>query len=226
MKIGMIGGGSVGQTLGAKLNEMGYDVVIGIRDVTAAELGKDRANAETLAAWAARTGGRVVTMAEAAAHGEMVFNVTSGGVSLEALHRAGAKNLAGKVLVDVANALDFSRGMPPFLIPELTLHTSVGEEIQKAFPDTHVVKAFNTIAATVMVNPGAITQDHDLLIAGNSTEAKAKVAALARDAFGWKSVVDLGDIVGARGSEHLLPLWLRMWGVNGSPNFNIRFQKG
>ena len=225
MKIGMIGGGGVGQTLGAKLIEMGHDVVIGIREVTAAELDKDRANAETLSAWKARTGGRVLTMAEAAAHGDIVFNVTSGGVSLDALHRAGAKNLAGKVLVDVANALDFSRGMPPFLIPDLTLHTSVGEEIQKAFPDSQVVKAFNTVAATVMVNPGAISQDHDLLIAGDSAEAKATVTALARDAFGWKSVVDLGDISGARASEHLLPLWLRMWGVNGSPTFNIRFAK-
>jgi 8-hydroxy-5-deazaflavin:NADPH oxidoreductase len=226
MKIGMIGGGGVAQALAGKLIEKGHDVVIGIRSTEDAELTKERSMALPLARWMAETGGRVATMAEAAAHGEIVFNVTAGQASLAALSAAGAENLAGKVLIDVANPLDFSRGMPPFLAPELSVTTSLGEEIQKAFPETHVVKAFNTVSNRIMIEPTLIAGGHDLLIAGNSAEAKATVAALAREAFGWTSIRDLGDIVGARATEHLLPLWVRMWMLGGNPLINIRLVEG
>ncbi|MGL4320066.1 MAG: NADPH-dependent F420 reductase [Paracoccaceae bacterium] len=226
MKIGMIGGGGVAQALAAKLLAVGHDVVIGIRSVSDAELDKDRMMAQPLRAWMAETGGRVVTMAEAAAHGEIVFNVTAGQQSIAALTVAGAANLAGKVLIDVANPLDFSMGMPPFLAPELSVTTSLGEEIQKAFPHVHVVKAFNTVSNRIMVEPSLIPGDHDLLIAGNSAAAKATVSALARDAFGWKSIRDMGDIVGARATEHLLPLWVRMWMLGGNPLVNVHLVEG
>jgi 8-hydroxy-5-deazaflavin:NADPH oxidoreductase len=222
MKIAMIGGGMVGQGLAAALLSKGHDVQIGIRNVNPAELAKERNGAETLATWQKRTGGKVVTFAEAAKHAEIIFNVTSGGVSLEALTQAGAENLKGKILVDVSNPLDFSKGMPAFLSPAYTTGTSVGEEIQKAFPDARVVKAFNTISHTVMVNPSLISGEHDLFIAGNDAAAKKTVHDLATKEFGWKSVVDLGDIVGARATEALLPLWLRLWMTGGSPNVNIR----
>lgn len=221
MKIGMIGSGMVGQTLGAKLAELGHEVTIGIRALGPEEMAKPRQNAETLADWARRTGGRVASFAEAAAGGEIVFNATRGEASLQALAAAGAANLAGRVLIDVANPLDFSQGMPPFLVPALSGPTSLGEEIQKAFPEARVVKAFNTVAAPVMVDPSLIPGAHDLFLAGNDAAAKDKVADIART-FGWTGIVDLGDIVGARASEALLPLWVRQWMLGGSPLVNIR----
>jgi 8-hydroxy-5-deazaflavin:NADPH oxidoreductase len=226
MKIGMIGGGSVGQTLGKGLIAAGHDVMIGVRDPGHETMRKARNFTGTLGDWAAETGGQVGAFADAAAFGTVIFNVTAGLVSIEALARAGAANLDGKVLVDVANPLDFSQGMPPFLPADLSVHTSLGEEIQKAFPGARVVKAFNTVGAAVMVNPGLISAPHDLFIAGNDAAAKATVTALARDAFGWSSVRDLGDIVGARAMEHLLPLWLRQWMTGGNPTVNIRIAEG
>lgn len=225
MKIAMIGGGMVGQTLAAKLAANGHDVTIGIRSVSAAELAKPRNFAEALADWAARTGGRVATFAEAAAAGEIVFNATNGMASLAALKAAGAGNLAGKVLVDVANPLDFSEGMPPFLPAALTEKTSLGEEIQKAFPEAWVVKAFNTISARVMVEP-SLVPGVQLLIAGNSETAKERVRELARTEFGWQEFVDLGDIAGARGTEHQMPLWLRLFMQGGSPLVALKVIRG
>jgi 8-hydroxy-5-deazaflavin:NADPH oxidoreductase len=226
MKIGMIGGGGVAQALATALLAKGHDVVIGIRTVSDAELSKDRNFSKPLKVWMQETGGKVATMAEAAAHGEIVFNVTAGAASIDALRLAGTDNLKGKVLIDVANPLNFSQGMPPFLEPHLSVTTSLGEEIQKAFPETHVVKALNTVSNAIMVNPGLIPGDHDLFIAGNSAEAKATVKALLTDNFGWTSYFDLGDIVGARASEHLLPLWVRMWMIGGNPLINIKLVNG
>ena len=226
MKIGIIGGGSVGQTLGAKLIANGHDVLLGIRSPSQSEFDKERSMAETISAWIKKTGGKVVSFADAAKHGDIIINATSGGVSLDALKQAGAYNLKGKVLIDIANPLDFSKGMPPSVLAQYTQGTSVGEEIQRAFPDTLVVKAFNTITAAVMVQPSLVKGDHDLLISGNDEAAKKTVSAFARKEFGWQSIVDLGDIVGARGTEHYLPLWVRLMGATGSPFFNIKIVKG
>jgi 8-hydroxy-5-deazaflavin:NADPH oxidoreductase len=225
MKIGMIGGGGVGQTIGAALKALGHDVVLGIRAVTPEELAKERNFAKPLKDWTAEIGIPVVTMAAAAAHGEVLFNVTAGQGSLEALTAAGAANLKGKVLIDVANPLDFSAGMPPFLAAAYAGPTSLGEQIQAAFPDTHVVKAFNTIANPVMVNAALVPGDHDLFIAGNDAAAKAKVTEIAT-AFGWKHIVDLGDIVGARATEALLPIWVRLWATSGSMMHNLHVARG
>jgi 8-hydroxy-5-deazaflavin:NADPH oxidoreductase len=221
MKIGMIGGGGVGQTLGTALIALGHDVVIGIRDPSAEELAKERNMARPLVDWAAETGSRVATFAEAATHGEVIFNVTQGQHSLAALTAAGVANLGGKVLVDVANPLDFSQGMPPFLVPEFTGPTSLAEQIQAAFPEAKVVKAFNTIAAAVMVKPGLVAGDHDLFIAGNDPAAKALVTEIARG-FGWAGFVDLGEVAGARASEAILPVWARLWMTGGSPLVNLK----
>lgn len=222
MKIGIIGGGSVGQTIGGKLAANGHDVRLGIRNVTPEELAKDRQMAKPLGAWAAETGVKVVTMREAAEHGEIVFNATNGAGAIEALTLAGAEALGSKVLIDVSNPLDFSHGMPPAILPAYAGGTSLGEEIQKAFPNARVVKAFNTISAPVMINPGTISGSHDLLIAGEDAEAKAEVEKLAKREFGWQSVVDLGGLKAARGMEHWLPLWVTLWGVTGTPMFNLK----
>ena len=221
MKIGIIGAGSVGQTFAAAFAAKGHDAVIGIRKVNDEELAKPRNWAQPLNEWVKTTNAKVGTFAEAAAHGEILFNVTSGGVSIDALNMAGAANMKGKILIDVANPLDFSRGMPPSLFPNLSNTWSLGEEIQKHFPDVKVVKAFNTIAATVMVDAGLVKQEHDLFISGNDDAAKATVSKLAKELFGWKSITDLGDITGARSQEALLHIWLRLWGVKGTPAFNL-----
>jgi 8-hydroxy-5-deazaflavin:NADPH oxidoreductase len=226
MKIAVIGGGSVGQTIAAKLIANGHDVRLGIRNPSKEELAKDRMMAKPLAEWVKDTGGKVVTFAEAAKHGDVVFAATNGATAIDALKLAGAENLKGKVLIDISNPLDFSQGMPPALLPQYDHFTSLGEETQKAFPDVRVVKAFNTVSASAMVDASFVPGDHDLFIAGNDVEAKKTVEAIARKEFGWKSFVDLGDIVGARATEHLLPLWVRLWMIGGSPKVNIKLVKG
>jgi 8-hydroxy-5-deazaflavin:NADPH oxidoreductase len=211
MRIGILGTGVVGKTLATKLVKLGHDVRMGSR----------AAGGENAKAWMKDAGGKSSegTFADAAAHGEMVFNCTSGMVSLDALSAAGAKNLEGKVLVDVANPLDFSKGMPPTL--SVCNTDSLGEQIQRAFPATRVVKALNTVTASVMVEPSIIPGAHDIFVCGNDADAKGQVVALLKDGFGWKEVVDLGDITGARSQEMILPLWLRLFMKFQSPNVNL-----
>ena len=152
----------------------------------------------------------------------MVFNCTAGSASLEALKLAGADNLNGKVLVDVANALDFSKGMPPTLTVCNT--DSLGEQIQRAFPDAKVVKALNTMSNEVMVNPGLVPGEHDTFVCGNDPQAKAKVVEILR-AFGWKSPIDLGDITAARGLAMMLPVWVRLMMTIQTRNFNFKIAR-
>ena len=221
MKIGIIGSGVVGQTIGAKLVERGEDVVLGTR--SPGKLNDKRGFGRSLDDWLKATGGkaRVGTFADAAAHGEIVINATSGTVSLEALRLAGEQNLRGKILIDVSNPLDFSKGMPPTLTVCNT--DSVGEQIQRAFPEAKVVKTLNTTNVNVMVDPGQVAGgDHDLFVSGNDAGAKARVTELLRQWFGWRTVIDLGDITTARGVEMLLPVWLRLLGALGGPMFNFK----
>ena len=214
MRIGILGTGVVGQTIGGKLVELGHDVKLGSRTATN----------EKGAKWVAQRGSRASqgTFADAASFGEMVFNCTSGTVSLDALQSAGAANLAGKVLVDVSNPLDFSHGMPPTL--SVCNTDSVGEQIQRAFPDAKVVKTLNTTNTAVMVNPAVVPGDHDLFICGNDADAKAKVTELLRS-FGWRTIIDLGDISGSRGVEMILPLWLRLMGTFKTATFNFHIAR-
>jgi predicted dinucleotide-binding enzyme len=224
MKIGIIGSGVVGQTLGAKLVERGEDIVLGTR--SPGSVNDKRGFGQSLDGWLKATGGkaRVGTFADAAAHGEIVINATSGTVSLEALSLAGEQNLRGKILIDVSNPLDFSKGMPPTMTVCNT--DSTGEQIQRAFPETKVVKTLNTTNVNVMVDPGAVAGgDHDLFVSGNDAAAKARVTELLRQWFGWRTVIDLGDITTARGAEMILPIWLRLWGALGSPAFNFKIAR-
>lgn len=212
MDIGILGTGMVGSAIGGKLVELGHKVKMGSRSAT-----NDKA-----AEWARKSGGAASqgTFAEAAAFGEVIFNCTSGGGSLPALESAGASNLRGKLLVDVSNPLDFSKGMPPTL--SVCNDDSLGERIQRAYPEAKVVKTLNTLTATLMVNPGALAGgDHTLFLSGNDKAAKEQAVGIL-NAFGWKHIIDLGDITTARGTEMMLPLWLRLWGALQTPMFNYK----
>ena len=224
MTIGIIGSGVVGQTIGAKLVERGEDVVLGTR--SPGSLNDKRGFGQSLDDWLKATGSRarLGTFADAATHGEIVINATSGTVSLEALRLAGEQNLRGKILIDISNPLDFSKGRPPTLTVCNT--DSVGEQIQRAFPDAKVVKTLNTTNVNIMVDPGQVAGgNHDLFVSGNDAAAKARVTELLRQWFGWRTVIDLGDITTARGTEMLLPIWLRLWGALGSPMFNFKIAR-
>ena len=211
MRIGVLGTGEVGSRLGTKLVSLGHEVKMGSRT----------AKNPKAVGWAKESGAKASagTFAEAAKHGEVVFNCTAGSASLEALEQAGASNLRGKVLIDVSNPLDFSKGMPPSLVVCNT--DSLAEQIQRGFPDAKVVKALNTTSNPVMVNPGLLRGEHDVFLCGNDPQAKAKVAEILRS-FGWKSPVDLGDITAARGLEMMLPLWVRLMVTFQNPIFNFK----
>jgi 8-hydroxy-5-deazaflavin:NADPH oxidoreductase len=211
MKIGVLGTGMVGTTIATKLASVGHEVRMGSRS-------RDNPKAKEWVEKAGR-GASQGTFADAAAFGEIVFNCTAGAGSLEALQAAGAANLRGKILVDVANPLDFSRGMPPSLFAGNT--DSLGERLQAAFPDAKVVKALNTVNASVMVDPGRVRGDSDVFVCGNDGGAKAEVTRILTKEFGWKSVIDLGDITAARGTESYLLLWLRLWGALKTADLNI-----
>lgn len=215
MKIAVLGTGVVGKTIGTKVVSLGHQVKMGSRtsDNTKAS---DWVNANgSLASQG--------TFAEAAAFGEIIFNCTQGMISLEALRAAGSENLKGKILIDLANPLDFSKGMPPSLTFCNT--DSLGEQIQKSFPETKIVKTLNTMNCNIMVNASLVPGDHDVFMSGNDTDAKIKVKDILQKWFGWKSVIDLGDITTARGTEMMLPVWIRLWGTLGSPNFNFKIVK-
>ena len=217
MKVGILGSGNVGRTLGTALIARGEDVMIGTRSPEAP-------GADTpLGKWLAGTDqkGRVASFPDTAAHGEVVINATAGTASLDALALAGRGNLRGKILIDVANPLDFSGGMPPVL--SVSNRDSLGEQIQRALPDVRVVKALNTVTASLMVDPGQLAGgDHHLFICGDDDAAKQEVSEMLSRWFGWRNILDIGDITCARGAEMLLPLWIRLYSALGTPMFNFK----
>jgi predicted dinucleotide-binding enzyme len=218
MKIAVLGTGVVGRTLAGKLVESGHDVVLGSRSATN----------EAAVAWATEAGprARAATFFDAAAESELVINATPGAVSLDVLAAASTRNLAGKVLLDVANPLDHSAGFPPSL--SILNTDSLAETIQRAFPTARVVKALNTMRADVMVAPDRLADgDHDVFMAGDDADAKDVVAGLLRE-FGWRPehIRDLGPLEAARGMEMWLPLWLRIFLKQGENVFNIKVVTG
>jgi predicted dinucleotide-binding enzyme len=211
VNIGVLGTGVVGRTLATRLVELGHAVALGSRDAASAPA------VEWLAAIGRGRGARLGTFAEAAAHGALVINATAGTATLQALALAGAEHLHSKVLLDVANPLEFSGGAPSLAAGA----GSLGERIQRAYPEVRVVKALNTVTAEVMTHPTRLGEDHTAFVAGDDAEAKATVADLLRS-FGWKSILDLGGIEAARGMEMYLMLWLSVAAASGSPLFNVR----
>lgn len=223
MNIGILGTGMVGQALASELAGQGHAVRVGRRDVneTLARSAPDYMGNPPFSAWQQQNPQvQLGTFAEAAAHGELLFNSTAGVGSLDALNRAGAANLNGKVLIDVANPLDFSQGLPPSLA--VCNIDSLGEQIQCAFPAVKVVKTLNTLVAHLMLNPGLIGDgDHTLFLSGNDAAAKAQVTELLQS-FGWRTIIDLGDISSARATEMMVPLILRLFGVCQSVMINVK----
>ena len=215
MKIGIFGTGMVGSTIGTKLVQLGHEVKMGSRT-------PDNPKAVE---WTNANGAKAShgTFADAAVFGEMLFNCTTGLNSIDALKLAGEKNMNGKVLVDIGNPLDFSKGMPPSL--SICNTDSLAEQIQRTFPNLKVVKTLNTVNCKVMVNPSLVHGDHDMFICGNDAAAKEIVVKVLKDWFGWKSVIDLGDIISARAMEMMLPIWLRLMGVFNTGNFNFKIVK-
>lgn len=203
MRIGVLGTGVVGTTLAGKLRELGNDVQVGSRD-------------------GAKGDG---SFADVTAHGELLFNCTAGTSSLEALELAGDDNLRGKVLVDVSNPLDFSQGFPPRL--SVCNGDSLGEQIQRRFPDTRVVKALNTIGAPVMVDPAAVADEHSIFVAGDDEDAKGEVVGVL-ESMGWSRdrILDLGGIQASRSVEMYVPLWLSLYSRHGSPLVSIKVVHG
>ncbi|MGW6393022.1 NADPH-dependent F420 reductase [Streptomyces sp. NPDC055103] len=223
MRYAVLGTGIAGRTIATKLASVGHEVTIGTRDpkATRAHSEPDGYGSPPFAEWLAHHDRiHLETFADAAAWGETVVNATAGASTLQALETAGFANLAGKVLIDIANPLDFSQGMPPSLNPVNT--DSLGEQIQRAFPEAKVVKTLNTMNSQIMVDPSRVAGEHSVFVSGDDADAKQAVTDLLVS-FGWpeSSVLDLGDISTARGTEMLLPIWLRLWGSLGHADFNF-----
>jgi 8-hydroxy-5-deazaflavin:NADPH oxidoreductase len=213
MNIAVLGTGMVGNTIASKLVQLGHAIMMGSR----------AANSDNGQAWLRSVGGKgeIGTFADAAAFGEIVFDCTNGANSIAALRLAGAANLRGKILIQVGNPLDFSKGMPPSLTVCNT--DSQGEQTQREFPDVRVVKALNTVNCDIMIAPSRVPGDHELFICGNDAAAKREVTDRLCEWFGWRpgNIIDLGDITNSRGTEMFLALWVRLWGTLGTPHFNI-----
>jgi 8-hydroxy-5-deazaflavin:NADPH oxidoreductase len=219
MKIAILGTGMVGNALGTKLVQVGNEVTMGSR----------KANNETAQKWAASLDerARTATFHDAAVFGEIVINCTGGAHSMEALEMVGPEPLHGKILIDVSNPLQ--AGEDGTMVLAFCNTDSLGERIQKAFPETRVIKALNTVNCEIMIAPSRVPGDHNLFICGNDATAKKEVITHLSAWFGWKpeNVIDLGDITAARGTEMMMPLWMRLFqGVIGHPHFNYHIVRG
>ena len=215
MRIAVLGTGVVGRTLTAGLHDLGHDVVLGTRD-PASTLARDD---EALSRWRAEHDAvGLLTFADAASGSDLVVNATSGAATLDALDQAG-EALDGRVLLDVSNPLDFSRGFPPTLFVADT--DSLAEQAQAAHPRARVVKALNTMTADLMVRPGLLPEGTTVFVSGDDPDAKEVVTGLLHS-LGHTDVLDLGGLATARGTEMYLALWVRTMGALGTPRFNIR----
>ncbi|MCP4142004.1 MAG: NAD(P)-binding domain-containing protein [Chloroflexi bacterium] len=207
MKIGILGTGIVGQTLGQKLVKLGHSVLLGTRNPSKLDEPKGRGpSARTLSDWLAEVGAeaRISTFREAANHGEIVINALNGGASLDVLQSVGETYLNGKTLIDTSNPIDISGGFPFTLFVKDT--DSLGEILQREFPNLRVVKTLNTLTAALMVDPQRVGNgDHTVFLSGNDAKAKTQVLELLRE-IGWHDILDLGDISTARGTEMMLSI--------------------
>jgi 8-hydroxy-5-deazaflavin:NADPH oxidoreductase len=223
VRFGILGTGVVGRTIAARLDDIGHEVMVGTRNPegTASRAEPDTYGNPPFSVWQEEHPEvKLGTFSEASAHGEMVVNATSGTVSLRVLELASETNLNGKILIDVGNPLDFSQGMPPTL--SVSNSDSLGEQIQRRFPEAKVVKTLHTMNAYLMVDPRQLAgADHTVFVCGDDAEAKAKVTELLQS-FGWTDIIDLGDITTARGTEMVLPIWLRLFGALQKPVFNFK----
>ncbi len=223
MKIAVFGTSVVGQVHAERLISLGHEVMIGTRNVaeTLARKAPDNFKRPGFGEWHKQNNKvQVGTYEQSAAFGELIINATNGTGTLAAFQLAGKENVRGKVIIDISNPLDFSKGFPPSLFVSNT--DSLGEQLQKALPDSHVVKSLNTMTVFVQVNPAVVPGDHTVFLGGNNAGAKEKVKDLLR-IYGWidKNMIDVGDITTSRGVEQVLPLWVRLYGTLQTPMFNF-----
>jgi 8-hydroxy-5-deazaflavin:NADPH oxidoreductase len=220
MNIAILGTGSVAQTWATRLVELGNTVTLGTRNVENTLSNTEKSINDFLAANANIS---LKTFGEAVLEADVIVNATQGAGSIDAVGAAYV-NMKGKILVDVSNPLDFSGNGLPSLLPSLSNTNSLGEEIQKSYPEIKVVKTLNTMWCGIMVNPNMIDNgNHVNFISGNDANAKAEVKEFIKK-FGWKeeNILDLGDITNARGTEAMLPIWLRVWTATQNGAFNFR----
>jgi predicted dinucleotide-binding enzyme len=220
MNIGVLGTGVVGETIATALTEKGNNVRMGSRSATN----------EKAAEWVKKSNKHATQgdFNDAAAFGEIVFLCLNGAYAMDAVRSIDADNVAGKIVIDVTNPLDFTKGMPPRLLEGLSNSNSLGEEIQKTLSAARVVKVFNTVNANVMVNPKLVNGgDHSLFVCGNDADAKNKVKHFLVDVFGWKpdNLLDLGGIESSRVTEAYVPFWVTMMQAVGTPMFSIKVVK-
>ena len=209
----------VGNALGTKLVQIGHEVTMGSRS----------GSNEAAKKWVDTSGARAhsATFSDAAVFGEIVVSCTGGAHSMEALEMIGAGPLQDKILIDVSNPLQ--QAQDGSMILAVCNTDSLGEQIQRAFPRSRVVKALNTVNCDIMIEPSRVPGDHNLFICGNDTGAKKDVTRYLSEWFGWKpeNIIDLGNITAARGTEMMMPLWMRLFqGVIGHPHFNYHIVRG
>lgn len=228
MKVAVIGTGAVGQAMSKKFLELGHQVFMGTREPQQSLTRKETDSWGTagIGAWIKNYPQvNLMSFKDAVQNGnDLIVFAMNGQAALDVLQHIGPELLAEKIMIDISNPLDFSKGFPPLL--SVCNTESLGEQIQNTFPDLKVVKALNTISHPIMENPGVIEGDHNVFICGNDEDAKDKVKSILQD-FGWKAhnIIDLGDITNARGTEMLLPLWTRLMGKFQSPLFNFNVVK-
>jgi predicted dinucleotide-binding enzyme len=226
MKIGILGTGIVGRSHAEKLLRLGHDIMIGTRDVdkTLAQSVTDQMGNETLTNWLKKNPQiKLGTFLEASEFAELIINVLRGEIVLAVFSTLNADKLVDKVIIDIANDLDFSKGMPPVLLTRDG--NSLGERLQELLPKSKIVKSLNTVSAQLQVNPRLLADgDHVVFVSGNDDEAKKVVEQILKS-YGWKDIIDLGDITTARGAELMMPIWLRLWGVVGTTMFNYKIVK-
>lgn len=224
MNITILGTGMVGRTLASALAAKDHTVIIGTRnpEQTLARTDADSMGNPPFANWHANHSSiSLKAFPDSVQNADIVFSALSGMGALDGLSAVGSDNLAAKILIDISNPLDFSRGFPPFL--SLANTDSLGEQVQKLLPETKVVKALNTVTAPLMVNPDALANgDHNVCVSGNDEGAKVIVSDFLKSEFGWKDVIDLGDITTARGTEAALLWWTRLYSTIGNPMFAFK----
>lgn len=217
MNIGVLGTGTVGEAIATALTQKGYNVRMGSRNM----------NNEKAETWLKKSNDHasIGNFEDAAVFGELVFVCLNGAYALDVLQNIEPESLAGKIIVDITNPLDFTKGMPPQILEGLGNSNSLGEEIQKVLPHSFVVKTLNTVNYKLMVDARVVNKgDHHLFICGNDMDAKNKVKHLLVDIFHWQPdrLVDLGSIKSSRAIEAIVPFWVLVYQSLGTPLFNFK----
>jgi 8-hydroxy-5-deazaflavin:NADPH oxidoreductase len=216
MKIGILGTGTVGEALATALVNKGHNVMMGSR----------MASNEKIQDWIKRTGKGALagTFQDAAGFGDLLFICLNGEFAADVVRELDPERVAGKIVIDITNPLDFTQGNPPRILEEYT-NISLGETIQQLLPTTFVVKTLNTVNYRLMIDAREVNDGHhDLFLCGNDPTAKNQVKHFLVDNFHWRpeSLIDLGDIKSARTMEAIVPFWVLVYRSIGTPLFNFK----